>query len=261
MLSTSESPDAGVSLWYTPFDSVADPALLDRYRDLLDPAERQRERSFYFERDRERHVIAHALLRTVLTRETGSAVAPECWEFAADRFGKPRVCAPDAPVPSFNLTHADGLAAVAVTRGAAIGVDAERIGGNASAVADSAGLFAAHETAAIEACPPDERAARFLEYWTLKEARVKAVGGGLALPFDRPAFRFPGGPSIELCAEEEAGAHGPGWKFWQLRLRGDFVVAICVERTGVEPLRLQLRETVPLVSETPVPCPPLRESA
>lgn len=254
-------PDGVVTLWYTPFDAVAGPELLNRYRDLLDAAERRRERSFHFERDREGHVIAHALLRTALTRETGGAVAPERWEFTAGRFGKPRVRGGGAPALSFNLTHAAGLAAVAVTSAGAIGVDAERIGGNQAAAADVAGLFASHEAEAIQAFAPGERAARFLEYWTLKEARVKALGLGLTLPFDRPAFRFPTERSIELCGEAGSGARSRDCKFWQLRIRNEFVVAVCVEPTGAKPLRLQLREMIPLVSETPTACLPLRESA
>jgi 4'-phosphopantetheinyl transferase len=253
--------DGVVTLWYTFFDAVADPGLLDRYRELLDAGERQRERGFHFERDRVRHVIAHCLLRAALSREAGGTVAPERWQFTAGRFGKPHLSGADAPALSFNLTHADGLAAVAVVRGGAIGVDAERISGNQAAAADAVGLFAPHEAADVEACPPGDRAARFLEYWTLKEAQVKAVGGGLALPFDRPAFRFPTERSIELCAGEDPGGNGAAWKFWQLRIRDDFLVAICVERTGPRSPRLQLRELVPLVSETPVPWLPLRESA
>lgn len=250
-----------VTLRYTPFDSVGGGELLERYRALLDPAERQRERSFYFERDRNRHVIAHALLRTALTEESGGAVAPEHWRFRADRSGRPSLLGDDMPPLSFNLTHADGLAAVAVTRRRAVGVDAERIGGNRAAAGPSAGLFAPHEAESIEACPPEQRIARFLEYWTLKEARVKADGSGVALPFDRPAFRFPADGLIELCAGSDPGEPGRGWKFWQLRLRDDFLLALCVERTGAAPLALQVIEMVPLVSETSVACVLQRESA
>ncbi len=250
-----------VTLSYTPFDAVTDSGLLDSYRDLLDAEERRRELGFHFARDRERHVISHALLRTAVAREGGGAVAPERLEFTADGFGKPHLSGNGAPLLSFNLTHARGLAAVAVTRAAAVGIDAERIGGDRAAANDAAGLFATHEAEAIEACPPPKRAVHFLEHWTLKEAWAKATGRGLTLPFDRPAFRFPDERSIELCAEEDLESGRPGWKFWQLRIRDHFLVAVCVENRGGLTPRLQLRETVPLVYETFMPCHLLRQSA
>lgn len=249
-----------VTLWYTPFEAVAESGLIDRYRGLLDPGERAREGRFHRQCDRERHVIAHVLQRTVLTREAGGAVAPEDWRFATGRFGKPSLRGPSAPALSFNLTHADGFAAVAVTRGAAVGIDAERIGGNAAAGGAAAGLFAGHEAAAVDASPPGERAARFLEYWTLKEAWVKAVGGGISFPMDRPAFRFPTEGAIALCAGAEPLAQPSRWKFWQMRIDGDVVVAVCAGRTGGEPLRLKLRKLIPLAAESEVACVPQRES-
>jgi 4'-phosphopantetheinyl transferase len=254
-------PDGVVTLWYTPFDTVDCPRLLDRYRSLLDASEQRRERSFYFDRDREQHVIAHALLRTALTRASEGAVAPEQWEFTRGRFGKPRVQGVGAPSLSFNLTHTAGLAAVVVASEGAVGVDAEKIDGSRSAASEAVGLFAEQEAAGINACPPGERAARFLEYWTLKEARVKALGAGVTLPFDRPSFRFPTARSIELCGGEGSAARAGGCKFWQLRIRDEFIVAVCVEPAGEKPLRLHLRQMIPLVSETPMSCFPLRESA
>lgn len=251
---------SAVTLWYTPFGAVAGPGLIDRYRGLLNAQERARERSFYFSEDRKRHVIAHALLRMVLSKESGGAVAPQHWEFTVGSFGKPSLTGTFASSLSFNLTHADGLAAVAVTREGGIGVDAERISGNSATQSDWRGLFSPHEAAAIEALPPAERAARFLEYWTLKEAWVKAVGGGLTFPFERPAFCFTAEQSMELCVEQEKQAERLRWKFWQLRIPEDFVVAVCVERTTPDPPRLRVREIIPLVSERVVPCRPQRES-
>ena len=163
---------------YRASDTLTDAAWA-RAVDMLSRVERDRADRFAVERDRRSFVVAHALLRQVLAAYTG--IAMEALEFTVDPSGKPRVANPSHRSLEFNLTHAHGLAACAVSR-LPVGVDAESIARRVEPLDLAARYFSAAELAHLEACPPPERATRFIEMWTLKEAYVKALGTGLSLP-------------------------------------------------------------------------------
>ncbi|CAI7832649.1 unnamed protein product, partial [Closterium sp. NIES-54] len=95
---------------------------------------------------------------------------------------------------NFNVSHTEGLIALAVTAAMPVGVDVE-----GSARCPRRGVlpvarrrFAAEEAAWVGAGRDEtERQRRFLHLWTLKEAYVKAHGRGMnALPFRSFAFRL-----------------------------------------------------------------------
>lgn len=144
---------------------------------LLDAAERARAAAFRRAGDGRDFILAHALLRRALTAAAGGAVAPAAWRFTAGPGGKPGLAGPG---PSFNLSHGRGLVAAAVGRAGAIGVDVEAWGpGRPEDLA--ATVLTADEQADLAACPPADRGRRFLRYWTLKEALLKATGDALAI--------------------------------------------------------------------------------
>jgi 4'-phosphopantetheinyl transferase len=153
---------------------------------LLAPDERALGQRMRRERDRARFVVARGRLRAVLGRY--SQQAPAALGFAYGAFGKPRLDPPgDAAGLAFNVSHAYGLALIAVTAGREVGVDLERVRGDVDASTIAAQFFSAPERAFIA-----ERAAAgdveaFFQLWTAREAFVKARGEGLSLPFD--AFR------------------------------------------------------------------------
>jgi 4'-phosphopantetheinyl transferase len=65
-----------------------------------------------------------------------------------------------------------------------IGLDVEALS-REPAIELARRFFSAREADQLARTPIDGRATRFLEYWTLKEAYVKARGLGLSLPLDR----------------------------------------------------------------------------
>ncbi len=114
-----------------------------------------------------------------------------------------------------NLSHTDGLVALAVAR-APVGVDVEDTarGGRTVELADR--FFAPAEAAALRALPVAAQRARFFDLWTLKEAYIKACGLGLAIPLASFAFALDG---AELCFSVAYGVDGapaedaPRWRF------------------------------------------------
>ncbi|MGB0129736.1 MAG: hypothetical protein WBP72_18990, partial [Rhodocyclaceae bacterium] len=96
-----------------------DASLIERCRQMLSPDEQQRAGRFVFSRDREQFILAHALLRHVLSRYLGLPAGGIAFESGAA--GKPALVCPAVPV-SFNLSHSHGRAAIAVSDGRDIGV-------------------------------------------------------------------------------------------------------------------------------------------
>lgn len=161
------------------------PALIQRCRDYLSPAERQRADRFVFPRDQVRHTIAHGVLRHLLGRCL--AAAPESLQFSATAAGKPALAGTRL---HFNLSHSDERALLGVSATHEIGVDVEKVRSNIEALAISRHYFFGSERAAIESAPPHERDAVFFRYWVAKEAVLKAQGIGLGFPLDRFRVAF-----------------------------------------------------------------------
>lgn len=86
--------------------------------------------------------------------------------------GKPYFAAPEAP--KFNLTHTEGLTAVAVGD-CEVGLDAERRTPRAL-------------HALIKKLSPREREEDFFKLWTAKESYIKFCGGTLASMLKRLAY-------------------------------------------------------------------------
>ena len=105
--------------------------------------------------------------------------------------------------PYFSLSHAEGLAVVAIFPDREVGVDIERVR-PFPAMADIAEqFFSSGERAWIAGGVPPE--SRFFRCWVLREAFVKALGEGLSFPLDRFCIRPPddrGGDGVSLILKD-----------------------------------------------------------
>ncbi len=166
-----------VHLWGIELDGS--PRCLERCAQWLDNDERRRAARLIREEDRQRYMLAHGGLRAVLSRYLG--IGPDVLEMCHSEAGKPSMTGDlgGQPTITFNMSHAQGRALIAVSMGQEVGVDLERIRSDVDVEKLSERYFAPSEHATIMRSPHEQRAARFFRYWVAKEAVLKAQGVGL----------------------------------------------------------------------------------
>ncbi len=103
----------------------------------------------------------------------------------------------------------------------------------------------------MEQAPPERQPGLFLEFWTLKEAYIKARGLGLSMPLADFAFTL-AGPQPPAARQPPVirflrGGSGEAdeWRFAQFRLCGDYQAAVALRPPGREDLSVRMQERCP----------------
>jgi len=221
-----------VHVWRAFFDVAGQP--FHRLLDLLSDEEREQAARGLLPLHRRRAVASRGGLRRILARYLDAD--PRQLRFACGPNGKPSLDLPWTRSLAFNLSHSCGVALVAVTAGAEVGVDLERVRPSLDVERIADRFFASEEAAALKRLPHASRPAAFFAGWTRKEALLKAKGGRIGNALR--AFRVSLDPDerlVELRMPDSPGesAHwsirnlfpGPGWsaavavrgRCWELR--------------------------------------------
>src|SRR6184192_671852 len=196
---------------------------------LLSDLERARVGRFAFEPDRNRFIVARALLRQLLAARLG--VRPEAVELASGARGKPALAGRFATSDlRFNVSHCKDVAVYALSSGREVGVDVEAVRTLPDADDVAARWFSPREYATYRALEPGDRALGFFQCWTRKEAFIKALGEGLYHPLDRFDVSFaPGQPARILWVADVPGDRCP-WRLEAFSPVPGFVAAVVTER-------------------------------
>jgi 4'-phosphopantetheinyl transferase len=230
-----------VHVWYIRSERVRQRERLVDYQRLLSPAERARHRRFRVAGARHQYLVAHALVRTTLSRYAD--VEPRAWVFGTNAHGRPHIAAPAGLSLNFNLSHTDGLVACAVTRGREVGIDVENTTRRGATVKIADRYFAPAEVAALHRLPAALQRPRFFAYWTLKESYIKARGMGLSLPLAQFAFELVESGPIRIAFDPRLNDDRASWQFALLQPTEHHVMALSVRRGGDPELTIDVRET------------------
>lgn len=225
-----------LDLWYVRTDEVRADDLLRACDAVQSPEERERGRSFVFEKNRHEHLVTRALCRGVLARYVGCA--PRELAFRRNAYGRPELAAPGDL--RFNLTNTVALVACAVTRGRDVGVDAEPLA-RADDILDIAEtVFTSRERAYLASLDLRARREHAARLWTCKEAYMKARGLGMSLPPET----FEVDPVLDLSSLTPDAANAGRWRL-SAAVVEDHMMAICIEESGapwkLAPVRADLR--------------------
>ncbi|MBA3354609.1 MAG: 4'-phosphopantetheinyl transferase superfamily protein [Pyrinomonadaceae bacterium] len=193
--------------------------------------ERARAERFHFQKDREQFIVARGLLRTILGRYLD--VDPRQLRFAYSSYGKPSLAGEfNAEALCFNLSHADGLALYAVTRGRQLGIDIESVRADLADEQVAERFFSIQEVAAFRALPGNMQCLAFFNCWTRKEAYIKARGEGLSLPLDQFDVSLAPGTPAALLRTYGDHREVSRWSLRELALETGSVAALAVEGHG-----------------------------
>jgi 4'-phosphopantetheinyl transferase len=221
-----------VTLWWTSLHDHAD--AIEAASDRLDDAECRRAARFSVEGGRLRYLAAHTMLRTLMGKKLG--VDPQALAFSEGVRGKPSLTAPRVhPTPWFNLSHSGDLAVVALSD-SEVGVDVEMIRSVPKLDRLAKRFYSDAERRRLSQSAKGRREADFLAIWTAKEAYLKAVGSGVAMPLKAIEVN-PDGPSLDRIARDPHAA--AEWTLLSTTLIG---AAVCTVAVRGPDWRLVVRE-------------------
>jgi 4'-phosphopantetheinyl transferase len=209
------APPAKVHVWWIS-------TTLQSAGDCLSPKELLVASRFHFDRDRIRYRSSHSQLRQLLSRYLGER--PWALQFGHGPQGKPFVEAATKPI-TFNLSHSGNFALVAVANGCDVGVDVEivRTDPTLSQVADR--FFTPGEARWLATQDPTG----FFRLWTLKEACIKAAGGGLSIPLNQFEIRV--AQKTATLGTLDPALAGP-WDIRELPAPDGYAAAVAIRGTS-----------------------------
>lgn len=213
--------DQQVHLWFATLDRLR--PRYDAFKDLLDPVEQDRAKRFRFKHDRERFILGHGMLRDLLgkyLKRDGSLI-----RMARGPFGKPYL---ERKKLRFNFSDTKDAVLIGFTTGQELGVDVETTAREVDHTAVSEHYFTRPEVAAIQASGAGAKSC-FLDFWTRKEAVLKASGVGIM--DDLRSLRVDG-PRNVMVIEHEAFIKmaAPEYHVRALRLGRDHFASFAVPK-------------------------------
>ena len=220
----------GVYIWHVNLRARRLSAI-NKYSNILSSDERDRAARFKFPDHRDRYIIAHAALRSILAGYLEAD--PARLEFCRGPYGKPELVSATHRKPlDFNLSHSHESALVAVTLGRQIGVDIEYIKRDFHWQEVAERFFAPGEIARLRALPEEQQQRGFFACWTRKEAYIKAKGGGLSIPLqDFEVSLAPGEPvSLVSCSTDPEEV--TRWSLAEMDVGPEYAAAVAVEGHG-----------------------------
>ena len=180
---------------------------------VLSADEKSRADRFKFNQHRQRFVAGRGFLRSLLSRYLNCD--PGTLEFDYGSHGKPFL---RGSTIQFNLAHSQHLALYAVTVNRAIGVDIEQVRPIEQLDQLVQRFFLSSEAEVIQSQP-----ALFFQYWTCKEAFLKATGTGLSklkeLEIEHTQLK-----TIPVEARSQQ------WHLQTLMIHAQFAAAIVIEQ-------------------------------
>lgn len=226
-----------------PKRSLRDRNLVDIWR--IGPAERDTElhccyevlsvdeilraRRFHFDKHRRAFIMTRGTMRQILSLYTN--ITPADLSFRYGRRGKPRLSneVNNYLDIRFSISHSGNLSLLAVTRGLEIGVDVEAMNPKLPLEEIAKRFFSANENRKLWQLPLALQAECFFSCWTRKEAYLKALGEGLAVPLDSFDVAFGPGVRAALLEVRTNNSEASRWSMYNVAVAKGYKAALVVE--------------------------------
>jgi 4'-phosphopantetheinyl transferase len=213
-----------VHLWQARLDLA--PERLARLNAALSEPESERSVRFRFDRHRARFIAARGQLRTLLARYLDARACDIT--LTEGPHGKPRLAGGMGWL-RFNIAHSEDVAVFAITRDREVGVDLEQIRCDLRIDEVARHFYSARERADLAGLAEGDRLRAAFDCWTRKEAYLKAVGTGLALPLDGFDVTLRPGEPVRLVRHQVNAADQRSWSLHAFDAGPGYAAAVAVE--------------------------------
>ena len=204
----------------------ADPAV------LLSPDERERAARLLCEHKRTRFIAGRSALRSLLGQYLDKA--PQTLVFRYGPHGKPAlVTGASETILTFNFSHSEDLALLAVATDREVGIDIEYRHRDISVAPFARHILSENEAAALQRLPEEQHQQALLVAWTRKEAYVKALGEGLARSLKSFSAGIADNDEIAVLRLEDADGEPRSWRFIPLAVHPDYLACLASPGAGV----------------------------
>ncbi len=192
---------------------------------VLSPDEHERATRLLCEHKRARFIAGRIALRRLLGQYLGEA--PQALVFRYGPHGKPALVtgASDATL-TFNFSHSEDLALLAVATGREVGIDIEYRHRDISVAAFARQILCENEAAALQRLPAERHKQALLTTWTRKEAYVKALGEGLARSLKSFSAGYADDDETAVRRLEDADGALRLWTFAPLAVHPDYLACL-----------------------------------
>ncbi len=183
---------------------------------------------FHFERDKRRFIAARGMLRRILGHYLGEN--PNDIRFEYTSYGKPSLVTDSGNDNlCFNLSHSGAFALYAITRIKKIGIDIERIRDDVKIEEIAHKFFSQGEISLLGKINKNKRTELFFQYWTRKEAILKARGEGISFPMEQCDVSSISGSGLSSVTLKENNIENQYWYVQDIFPGNDYAAAIAIE--------------------------------
>ena len=219
-------------------------ALLTWYESLLSEYEQKKYNDLYFRRHRKSYLISHALLRATLSFYVNTL--PEELGLSYDSYGRPKIQKPgEIPGICFNLSRTRGVAACLISSSSHAGIDVESTLNLVDPEIMFRNVLLPNEIESLEGLGGDSLKRRFLAYWTLKEAYVKATGKGLSIPLTQFSFKLNPDGYAQVTFTPPLADNPLRWQFAYFSLTREHILAVALRKTETTDKNIKIFEVIP----------------
>ncbi len=195
---------------------------------VLSQDEIVRANRFYFAQHRQRFIVARGMLRKILGRYLD--IEPDQVQFEYSSRGKPSLSPQfSASKIQFNISHSQGMALCGITCDRLIGIDLEYLRSLADAESIAKRFFSLREHKIISSLPAATKEKVFFQFWTAKEAYLKATGDGLSGGLEQVEVDINSDQSLRLVSIQGDYQKANNWSLYPLIPDVNYIATLAIE--------------------------------
>ena len=192
---------------------------------ILNTQEQIRAQKFHFQTDRKRFRVTRALLKIILSQITGKN--PADITFSYNQHGKPYL--EDNLNINFNVSHSGNTGLIAISDLGPLGTDVEKYRNRIDTDKMARRFFSEQEQEAFLKIADRQKLQGFFYGWTRKEALIKALGLGLAMPLKSFDVTLTPGQPARLLDIRHKDEQARDWTIKDIHLAGEYAAAFAVK--------------------------------